>query len=222
MHVAKLNIRGSGLVGLYMLATDDVVIVGNEVPDHLDKIISEVFKVKLIRMTIAGTSLIGAFLATDGTKILVPNILFDREEQILIDNNINYTKITTDLTCLGNNIIATEKGAIINPDFEAEAGKQIEEAFKCPIKRMSIAENPTIGSYLVHNGSFGIITPDVSDEDAEKIEKFLGLCLSSGTIEMGSTQVRSGVVSNKNGYLIGEYSGGAEIVNVDRAFGYSE
>lgn len=205
-----------------MIATDDVVIVGNEVPESLDKIISEVLKVKIIRMTIAGTSLVGAFMATDGVKILVPNIIFEREEKILIENNINYAKINTDLTCLGNNIIATEKGAIINPEFEVKAQEQIKEAFKCDIKKMQIAQNPTVGSFLVHNGKLGLITPDVSDNEAKEIEEFLGIELTSGTVEMGSTQVKSGIVANEHGYLIGEYSGGPEVINADRAFGYSE
>jgi len=35
---------------------------------------------------------------------------------------------------------------------------------------------------------------------------------------MGSTQVRSGIAVNDNGMIIGELSGGPEVVNADEAF----
>ncbi|MGE0793528.1 MAG: translation initiation factor IF-6 [Candidatus Woesearchaeota archaeon] len=221
-HVAKIDVRGSGLVGLYMIAMDNLLIVGHEVPEILDETLKEVFKIPIFRTTIAGTSLIGVFCATDGTTLLVPSIIFEFEEEKLKKAGIKYEKIKTTFTCLGNNILATKKGTIINPEFEAEAEKEISKAFCTPILKMEIAENPTVGSFLVHNDNFGLITPDVSDKDAEIIEKHLGIQLTSGTVEMGSTQVRSAIVANNEGFVIGEYSGGPEVVNADRAFDFSE
>lgn len=217
-----MNVRGTGLIGLYIIATNNFVLVGNEVPDSWDKTIEEVFKVPIIRLTIAGTSLLGAFIATNGEEIIVPSIIFSREEKILENAGVKYTKITTDLTCLGNNVVATEKGTLLNPEFDDLAIKQIEQAFPGKAKKITIGENPTVGSFIVHNNKFGLISPDVSDENAKIIEEHLGIKLSSGTVEMGVTQVRSGLVANKNGYLIGNHSGGPELVNADRALGYSE
>ncbi|MDD3176000.1 MAG: translation initiation factor IF-6 [Candidatus Nanoarchaeia archaeon] len=222
MHAVKMNIRGSGLVGLYMLVTDKVVLVGNEVPESLDKTITEVLHVPIIRMSIAGTSLIGVFASTDGENIIVPDIIFEHEEDILKKSGIKYAKIHTNLTCLGTNVCATKKGVLIHPEFEESAEKQIKSIFSENVKRMNIGESPNVGSCLSHNSKFGLITPDVTDEEAEFIEQFLGIELTGGTVEMGSTQVKSGIIANDTGYIIGEHSGGPEIINADRAFGYSE
>ncbi len=222
MHVAQMNVRGTGLVGLYMVATESYVLVGREVPESWDKTIEEVFKVPIIRITVAGTSLLGTFVATNGVEIIVPSIIFEREEDVLKEAGIKYTKIKTDLTCLGNNVVASEKGSLINPDFEDSAVEEIGKAFPGEVKKFKISENPTVGSFVVHNGKFGLITPDVSNENAKIVEMHLGIQLTSGTVEMGVSQVRSGLVANKNGYIIGNHSGGPELVNADRALGYSE
>ncbi|MCA9477763.1 MAG: translation initiation factor IF-6 [Nanoarchaeota archaeon] len=218
MHVEKMDINGSSLVGLYVVPLDEVVLVGHDVPESLDKTLEEVFGVPVRRISIAGTSLIGAFLATDGHNLLVPHILFPHEEEAIKD--LSYCRIETNHTCLGNNIVFTEKGMLVNPDLEPHVRKQLEETFHIPVGDITINEVPTIGSLLAHNGTHGLITNEVTQAQLEQLQDFLGLELTGGSVNMGATHISSGVAVNKNGFIIGESSGGPEIINADQAFGF--
>jgi len=222
MHVSQFDFRGSGLVGLYVLATEKVVLVGHEVSENDYNKLEEIFQAPVIAMSVAGTGLLGVFMATNGEKILVPSIIFDHEEEILKKNGIDYQKVNTELTCLGNNIIANENGALVNPEFGKKIVDQITDFFETPTRAFSINNAPTVGSFLVHNGKKGLVSPDISDDEAREIEEFLGIELTAGTVEMGASQVRSGIAANSHGYIIGRHSGGPELVNADRAFGFSE
>ena len=220
MHVDKIDINGSSLVGLYILPLDDVVLVGYDVPESYDKTIEEVFSVPVRRISIAGTSLIGAFLATDGHTLLIPHIIFPHEEEAIKD--LSYIKIETNHTCLGNNIVFTKKGMLVNPDLESDVRKQLESALQIPIGDITINEVPTIGSLMAHNGSYGLITNEVSQTQLDTLQEFLGLTLMGGSVNMGATHIASGVAVNKHGFIIGESSGGPEIINADQAFGFLE
>ena len=220
MHVAKLNIQGNSLAGLYVLSLDGIGLVGPEVSKKDLKIIEEVFNAEAVRLTIAGTGLIGIFAATNGKTLVVPSIIFPHEERILEEAGVLYNKIDTKLTCLGNNIVASKKGVLINAGFEESALEQLQDAFKLPFKVFSLNDIPTIGSFVVCNSKKGLCSHEFSDEDIELMEKHLGVELTTGTVNMGSTQIRSGLAVNDDGFVIGDSSGGPEIINADEALGF--
>lgn len=220
MHVAKLEIQGNSLVGLYVVPMDDVVLVGHEVPTQFDKQLKEIFDAEIVRITIAGTSLLGVFVATNGKTLVIPNIVFEHEEAALIKAGVEYTKIESNHTCLGNNIAASKKGILVNPEFESDAVEQIAQAFSLPIKTDTVDGAPTIGSYIVCNDNYGLASHEFSDKQIDELSKHLGVKLSTGTVNLGSTNIASGIAVNNSGFIIGEISGGPEVINADQALGF--
>ncbi|MGM5481499.1 MAG: hypothetical protein ACQESE_03750 [Nanobdellota archaeon] len=220
MHVSRIQLSGNSLVGLYILPLQDKVILGMEVSDNLKKLIEEVFDSEIIQTSIAGTPLVGVFAATDGDKIIVPHIIFDHERKALDDAGINYKVIESHLTCHGNNIAVTKKGLLANPEYEEGAIESIEDFFGHKAVPFDFADVPTIGSFIAYNSKFGIVSHDFSEEVLQRISDVLGLVLSTGTVNMGSTQVKSGIAVNNQGFLIGENSGGPEVVNADEGLGF--
>jgi translation initiation factor 6 (eIF-6) len=63
MHVLMTDINGNPNIGLYGFCNDNFCLLGNEVPEKKFKEIEDVLKVKCHRISIAGTSLIGVFVA---------------------------------------------------------------------------------------------------------------------------------------------------------------
>lgn len=220
MHVTKLSFQGNSLVGLYILPLSNIVLVGPEVPETSYKELEEIFQAPVHPITIAGTGLIGIFAITDGTILLVPSIIFDHEKEALEKLGVAYKIITSSLTCLGNNIVLSKKGILVNPSYEDAVISQLSEIFSLPIKSMTLDDIPTIGSFIVHNNSYALVSHDFSDEDIAMLEDFLGLQIGTGTVNLGSTQVRSGLAVNEKGFVIGEMSGGPEVVNADEVLGF--
>jgi len=222
-HVAKVNCNGISLIGLYVVALDNIVLVGHEVPEELDKIIEDVFKVPMLRISIAGTSLLGAFCATNGQKLLVPHIIFDSEEEALTKAGIDFLKVPSTNTCLGNNLSFTKDGLLLSSDFEPEVSSFLEDELKLSITTTNLSSITTVGSLISHNNNGkALVSNEITDEELNLIESVLNVKATPGSVNMGAIQVSSGTVANKNGFLIGEASGGPELINADQAFGFIE
>lgn len=220
MHVAKINVQGNSLVGLYILPLDTAVLIGPEVAQKDRNTLEAIFKVPIIQVTIAGTGLLGVFAATNGKTLVVPSIIFPHEENALKEAGIMYTKIKTNLTCLGNNIVASKKGVLLNPGFEDSALEELQDAFTLPFKVYSLGDMPTIGSFLACNSTHGLCSHEFSDEKISEMENHLGVKITTGTVNLGSTQIHSGLAVSDAGFVIGDISGGPEIINADEALGF--
>lgn len=223
MHTLITSFNGISNIGLYAFANDKFILLGKEVPLEEEKRLEAVFKVPIHRITIAGTSFIGVFVAGNNEKIIVPEIIFEEEKEELDSLGIPYEIFSTRLTCLGNNI-AIGKNIIVNPEFTDSQANKIGEIFDLPVSKRKIADTTAIGSLIVMNPkkNKALVTNEASDEEASFLETNLGVEATPGSVNMGSPHVRSGIICNKNGFAIGKNSGGPEITNADEALGFLE
>jgi translation initiation factor 6 len=222
MHILKANFNGTPNVGLYGYATKTHLLLG----EHLqEKLLAEVLEalgnIELHIFRIAGTNMPGIFLAGNSKTILVPSIAFDYELEQLKKLNIAYTTFRTRHTCLGNNIVCNDHGAIISTDFDETERKFIEQHLGVPTVRMDIAKLSTPGAVVVLNGKYGIIHRDATNEEVAEVEKILKVTLQPATVNLGTPYLRAGILNNAQGFIIGDQSGGPEIVHIDEALGYT-
>lgn len=220
MHVDKTNFNSNVNLGLLAYATNEYCLVGKTVSDIDFKKLEEVLKVPVHKISIAGTELIGVFLAGNSNCLLVPNITFDSELKVLKELNINFEVIETEFTALGNNVLCNDEGAILNPDMDVKAKNQIQKALGVPIKSMKIADLEIVGAVCAHNTTRGLIHRDAEESEIEIVEKTLKISLDIGTLNFGSPYIKSAAIVNDNGFLVGELTTGPEIQNADYAFGF--
>lgn len=216
-HVLIANFNGDPNVGLYGYATDRYCLIGREVPEKLHKNIEEVLNVKLITMTIAGTSLLGVFLNGNNKILLVPSIVFPQELEILNKHKIKYKVIDTKYTCLGNNMIINDKAALISNDYGIRESKKISDALGLDVVQAKIANHNTLGSLAVLNKNGILCHHDILESEAKVLKKVFKLEINTGTVNMGMPFVASGILCNSKGMIIGDLSGGPEIINADQA-----
>lgn len=222
MATIMMSFNNNPNVGLYGFVTEKFALVGREVSKDAIKELERILKVPVHSISIAGTSFIGVFIVGNTKKILVPSITFESELKVLDKLKIKYEVFETDLTCLGNNIALNEHGAFVNPDFSDQEIKKLENIFKVPVKRINIADSETPGACMVINKDKALIHRDISKEDTKLVEKTLKVKTVSGTINMGVPQVKSGILCNGKGMIIGTISGPAEIMNAEEGLGFIE
>ena len=220
MHVQKTSLNGNINLGLYAYANDEYCLVGVDMQQERIELLEKVLKVPVHKVSIAGTSLLGVFLAGNKNCLLVPKITFDHELQTLKKLGIKYHIIDTKMTALGNNILCNDKGALINPDFNKTEEQEIKDALKVQVKKSKIANLPIVGAVAAFNKKGILLHRDAEDFEIDFVENTLGLKVTLGTVNFGSPYIKSGVIVNSNGFLIGEVSGGPEIQNADHAFGF--
>lgn len=222
MHVLTTNFNGINNIGLYGFANDKFALIGKEVPDDIAKDISKVLKVPVHKITIAGTSLIGVFVAGNNDKILVPAIIFDEEKEALREAEVDFEVFDTKLTCLGNNMIVGDKKAILSKDFSESEEKRLANALNVETIRETLGGIFAIGSLVVLNQSRkkALMSNDFYHEDQKLLEDTFDVVATPGSINMGSPYIRSGIICNVNGFIVGSNSGGPEITNADEALGF--
>lgn len=216
-HVLIANFNGNPNVGLYGYANDKYCLIGREVPEKLHKKIEETLNVKLITMTIAGTSLLGVFLNGNNKVLLVPSIAFPQELEILDKHKIKYKVIDTKYTCLGNNMIINDKAALISNEYGARESKQVSDALGFDMVQAKIANHSILGSLAVLNKNGILCHHDILESEAKVLKKVFKLEIHTGTVNMGTPFVGSGILCNSKGMIIGDLSGGPEIINADQA-----
>ncbi len=218
MHLYKA--LGDPNIGLYCFTTNKFCLIGMEIPDKHVKKIEEALSVPVHRITIAGTSMVGAFVNGNDNCLLVPEITYDEELEQLDNLGIKYKVITSKLTALGNNIICNNNGIVLNQDFLPETVKEIEEALGIKSNKLSIADLDTVGSLVSLNSSYAIVHFDISDEEIQAIESTLKVKLFKGSVNLGNPYIRSGLLCNDNGLVAGGLTSGPELVDIDKNLGF--
>lgn len=222
MNVAIMDLNGNSNIGLYMFVNDKFLLLGEEVPESFDETLKKVFEVPIHRISIAGTSLIGVFVAGNNEKIIIPHIVFDEETDVLTKLGIDFEVIETRLTCLGNNLFVSNNAIYANPEYAPEQLKKIAKYFDMKTVKLEFEEIKTVGNLIVINESKmkGLIANDLQDEDIEKLSKQTGLELTPCSVNMGGQYLGAGIVCNKNGFIIGKSSGAAEITTAEEGLGF--
>lgn len=217
MHALKTNFSGNPNLGLYGFATDKYCLIGKGVREDILEEIKNALKVKVHEITINNSRLVGAYCCGNDNLILVPEIIKEHEEKELKKTGIPYKKIKTKFCALGNNIVIKGNTALINPEFEKEI---FEELKMLKLKKMHVKEHNAIGSCIVLNKNGGLISFDADEEEIKEIEKELGLKIEPGSVNKGNRYVRTGIIINSNGYIIGGLTTGVETMIIDNIFGF--
>ena len=220
MHILKTAIKGNPNIGLYGVATDKFCLLGYEVPSEIVKSIEKTLKVKVYQLSIIGTSMIGAFIAANDNMVLVPSVAFDEEIKRLESFGIPFAIIDTKLTALGNNILCNEKVALVNPLFSAKIKKRIRQALNVKAVPGTISGIETVGSVAILNKKGMVVHRDTAREETEQLELLFGVPVSIGSVNKGNLYVKSGVIANSNGIIVGKQTTGPELQNLDEGLGF--
>jgi translation initiation factor 6 len=220
MHIYETNFNGNPNVGLFGFANDHVCLMGYTISEKQAKKIEHVLKVPVHRISLFGTDLIGAFCAGNNKMIILPEIVFEDELKVLDRLGVKYKLIKTRHTALGNNVLCNDHGCLVNPDMGADSKKLIRQALDVPLKPGKIAETETVGSVSIHNKYGCIVHRDAKEFEIKFIKDILKMEIHTGSVNMGNPYLGSGVICNSNGFVIGDRSGGPEVVNIDECLGF--
>lgn len=224
MHTLLTNFKGINNLGLFGFVNDKIGLVGTEVPKKVMEEFEEVFDVPFHKITIAGTSLIGAFTVALHDKILIPSITFEHEKQKLKEIGIEYEVFESNLTCLGNNIVISNKGLLVNPEFNEKEINKLKELYDRKVVAKNFASTNAVGNIVVVNNDVqkGLVSNDITEQEFDEIKEILEIDLTPGSVNLGSPYVKTGILVNKNGFAIGSVSGGPEITNAEQGLGFVE
>ena len=224
MPISKLSLYGNINIGVYIFANNRIAFIPKNTDHKIIDIIAKTLNVDVYSISIADLSIIGVMMAGNDNGIILPKIIKDSElldiKRSLKKYDINMLVLDSKYTALGNLILTNNKGAVVYPEFEKEVVKMIRDVLGIQnIEQRYIAGIPVVGSIGVVTDNGGMIHPGASDTELQLLEEVFKVPLTTGTVNFGVVFVKSGLVANNYGIIVGENTTGPELMRIQEAFG---
>ncbi|MDK6028525.1 translation initiation factor IF-6 [Ignisphaera sp. 4213-co] len=218
--IERTNYKGNPNIGVFVFATDKFVLIPSDSDEKFSKLVSKTLQVPVIRVSIADTSLLGIFIAGNNRGVLVPHIVKDWEFRILKNSiDVNVEVVKTRFTALGNVCLVNDKAALIHPEAYEELKKVVVDVLAVEtVEKGIIAGFPTVGSIAFVNNIAGLVHPDANENELEYLSNTFQVPFDIGTVNFGVGFIKSGLVGNTKGILVGDRTTGPEILRISKVF----
>jgi len=219
MPLEKLRIFGNPNIGVYIFTNNKVTLVPEGTQPQVKKALSDTLSTEVLEAVIADSRLLGIFIAGNDKAILLPKTARDKEVDRLKELGLPVKVVFTSFTALGNIILTNNRVALIHPelsDKEVEVVCRELNVEKCV--RRSIVNIPTVGSVAVINDNSGLFHPDVNESELKALEELLKIRVGTGTVNFGVGFIKTGLIANNFGAVVGDLTTGPEIMRVMDAF----
>lgn len=218
--VDRARVLGSPHIGTYVVATDAIVLAPKGVEKDFKEKVREVLSVSdVVEATVAGTSLIGIFAIARGRTVIMPDIVKEEEVDELRSAGVRLEVLeTSNFNALGNIVLHNSRYMFAHPELNKDLALRIATLLgKNSYVLGAIASIPTVGSAAVVTDKGGLVHPSASDEDLKKLSEFFGVEFDVGTVNFGIGFIKSGLVANNYGAIVGELTTGPEIIRIMKA-----
>jgi translation initiation factor 6 len=212
------SIVGSASIGVYSLATENIVIIPRIVPKQKAQEFADWLKVKLAYTAISGSVLSGALVCANSNGMLLPNTI--KEEEIILLKTVfegNITIMETKKTAYGNLVLANDKGAVVDPRFKENDIKKISETLGVEAVPTEIAGLPYVGALAVATNKGLLAQPLLKDEERKILEKVFKVPVDVGTVNCGVPYVGTGLLANSHAAVAGSMTTGPEMFIIGHA-----
>ena len=217
----RCSVAGSAYVGVFMAATDDVVLVRPDVADSTVSSVADELGVTPIRTTIGGSSTVGALATGNSAGLLVSSRLRETERDHLEESvPVPVRELPGEINAAGNVVLANDAGAYVHPEFSDAAVQTVEDTLEVPVTRGDLAAVQTVGTAAVATNDGVLCHPKATDAELDRLERVFDVPADVGTINYGAPLVGSGLLATAGGYVVGQDTTGPELGRIEDALGY--
>ena len=216
MNLLKRNINGNSYVGAFSSSSEDITLISRGVSTKDESIIRETLGTETFRISVSGSNLVGIYAVLNSNGILLPDMTYTEELKELdhLKEKIRIGTLKSDMNALGNNILANDKVAIINPNFQRADAEIIADVLDVEIIRMAIGGYETVGANNILTNNGMVLNNFASDNELEEA-KSLVKNVSQSTANLGSVFVGLASVANTKGLMVGEDTTGFELARME-------
>jgi len=212
------SIVGSASIGVYALATENIVMIPRMVPLQKAQEYADWLKVKLAYTSISGSVLAGSLVCANSAGMIVSQAV--REEELEAIKTVfegNIVVMDSRKTAYGNLVLASDKGAVVDPRFKETDIKKISEALGVEAVPTEIAGLPYVGSLAVATNKGVLAHPMLKDEERKTLENVFKVPVDVGTVNCGVPYVGTGLLANTHAAVAGSMTTGPEMFIIGNA-----
>jgi len=211
--VGRTLVGGSPYLGVYLRVGDRFAIVPNDAPRSVERELSRLLDVRIVRTSVLDCEVVGALVAANSKGIVVGSELDVRERRTL-EAIAPLTVVPHRQNAMGNNILVNDAGALVHPEFTDDVVAALRDALGVPVERGTIAGLGTVGMAGVATNRGVIVHPRATEKEAAHVGELLGAPVHRSTANFGVPIVGACVVANSRGLLVGRPTTPVEVVHL--------
>ena len=218
MAVILADVFGSPNIGVYCFANESIVIVPPGLTQRKIGQFAETLGVHVCSTTIGGSTLVGALVTGNSNAVLVPHTIREYELNRIRELS-RVVVVDSKWTALGNVILANDSGALIHPAASEEIAMAVSDELKLQPVRGTLGLLPFVGALGVATNRGAMLSPNTSKEERAVARSSLQVEVDLSTTNGGVSFVKSGILANSKGAVVGPLTRGAELMQISRTLG---
>jgi len=216
-----ITFDGDPNIGVFARVIGDIAIVPPESPEDFKKAVQAALDVTLVETTIQGSAIIGSLVAGNSRGIVVSGLATEAEIAILSEHR-EVLLLTDTMNAAGNVIMANDTFAAVHPEMPVDVIHAIGEFLGVEVITLVLGGVKTVGVAGVATNKGVIVHPRATDNQIAQIEAVAKVPVGTGSINMGSGLVGTGLLVNEKGYIAGNATSGFELGRIEDVFGFLE
>ena len=204
-------------MGVFARASDKLALMPPATPEHVAAEMQRALGVATHTLSVGGSNIIGSVVAMNSHGAIVADFVDDAELVILEKLGLRVGRVAGKFNAAGNNILANDHGAYVNPDFSKQAEQSVADILGVPVERGTLAGLKTVGSAACVTSKGVLCHPKTTDDELDLLEKLFKVEADIGTVNHGAPFLGAGIVANKNGALAGSVTTGPELNRIENA-----
>ncbi len=218
--LVQTEFNGSPYVGVFARASDDLLLIPPSIQEDVRGELADAVEATSVVTTLGGGTILGALSIMNSQGAVVTGFARDHELRKLTDAGLEVATLPGRYNAAGNNVLANDQGALVNPNLEREALDVLEETLGVAVATGTLAGLSTVGSAACVTNRGALCHPKATDEELDLVEEVLGVEADIGTVNHGAPYIGAGLVANASGAGIGSLTTGPEMNRIEDALGY--
>jgi len=216
-----ITYAGDPNIGVFARVVGDIAIVSPEAPVEFRDAVQAALDVTLVETTVQGSAIIGSLVAGNSRGLVVSGLATEDEIAVLAEHR-EILLLNESMNAAGNVIMANDSFAAVHPDMPDAMMEAIGEFLEVEVIPLVLGGVKTVGMAGVATDKGVIVHPRATDRQIGQIEAVAGVPVGTGSVNMGSGLVGTGLLVNGKGYIAGNATSGFELGRIEDIFGFLE
>ncbi|MVT12887.1 MAG: translation initiation factor IF-6 [Euryarchaeota archaeon] len=214
--LVKGRLHSSPYVGVFSVCNENLVIIPKDSTPDEEEMVKKALGTDVYRTLIGGSPLIGSLMVINSKGAVVADF-GDIDDLSFLKDSYNILFVNDKINAVGNDILASDRVALVHPDFERETLKYIEDALDVEVVKGEISGIKTVGSVALVTKNSLLVNPQVDEKEIKYLEDLFRLPVHLTTANFGSIYIGKSIIANSRGAIVGDLSTPIEIFEIEDA-----
>ncbi len=212
---------GDPNIGVFSRVLGNIAIIPPDAPEEYKQALTKALSVELIETTIQGSPIIGSLVAGNNRGIIMSGLATE-DEIAMLEAYRKVLLLKESMNAAGNVIMVNDTFAAVHEDMPSDLAKEIGEFLEVEVIHLTLGGVKTVGMAGVATNKGIIVHPRATAHQIARLEEVAKIPVGTGTVNMGSGLVGTGLLVNETGYIAGNATSGFELGRIEDIFGFLE